>query len=215
MSEIHTRLALISPVVADADAFAPALEAAFRGGRIDSLWLRLAPMDEKSQKRALQRLAPIAQAVGCAVLIDPPADPRQVARMGADGVHMRYEEAALAAALEAHQPDRIVGVGGIRSRDEAMRAGEAGADYLMFGEPYPDGALPPFAAVLERAAWWAEIFATPCIAFAPGLDEAAALAEASVEFVALGDAVWLAREGPEVAVRAALGAIERVVSVRA
>jgi len=215
LSEIHTRLYLISPLLTDAESFAPAIEAAFRGGRIDSLWLRLAPMDEKAQKRALQRLAPIAQAAGAAVLIDPPADARQVARIGADGIHMRYDEAALATALEAHQPDRIVGVGGLRSRDDAMRAGEAGADYLMFGEPRADGSLPPFETVLERASWWAEISATPCVAFAPSLAEVEPIAEAEIEFVALGDAVWSAPEGPEAAVRTALATIERIIAARA
>ena len=48
-----------------------------------------------------------------------------------------------------------------------MTLGEAGADYLMFGEPRPDGSLPALDEVVERAAWWAEIFETPCVAFAP------------------------------------------------
>ena len=207
MSDIHTRLYLITPIIEDADAFAPALEAAFRGGRIDSLWLRLAAIDERALKAAVQCLAPFAQEAGAAVLIDPPADSRLAARLGVDGIHMRYDEATLGEALDAHQPDRVIGVGGIRSRDEAMQAGEAGADYLMFGEPYPDGALPAFDKVMERASWWAEIFSTPCVAFAPTLAEVRPLAEAHVEFIALGDAVWSAAEGPEAAVREALEAI--------
>ena len=207
MSDIHTRLYLITPVVEDADAFAPALASAFKGGRIDSVWLRLGSGDEKSLKAALQRLAPIVQKGGAALLIDPPSDSRLAARLGADGVHVRFDDATLAEALEAHQPDRVVGVGGLRSRDDAMKAGEAGADYLMFGEPYPDGALPAFDMVLERASWWAEIFSTPCVAYAPTLAEVTPLAAAHVEFVALGDAVWSAPEGPEAAVRKALEAI--------
>ena len=206
MSEIDTRLFLITPPLDDVEAFAPRLEAAFAGGRIDSLWLRLAGTDERLLKTAMQRLAPIAQNAGAAVLIDPPPDPRLIARCGADGVHMRYDEAALAEAVETHRQQRIVGVGGLRSRDEAMLAGEAGADYLMFGEPYPDGALPPFERVLERADWWAEIFATPCIAYAPTLAEVAPLARIHVEFVALGDAVWSVPD-PAEAIREALALI--------
>ena len=57
MSDIHTRLFLITPVIEDLEAFAPLLEAAFKGGRIDSLWLRLAVMDERALKVAVQRLA--------------------------------------------------------------------------------------------------------------------------------------------------------------
>ena len=149
-----------------------------------------------------------AQEAGAAVLIDQPDDSRLAARLGVDGVHMRFDEAALAEALDSHHPDRAVGVGGLKSRDDAMRAGEMGADYLMFGEPYPDGALPAFDTVLERASWWAEIFSTPCVACAPTLDAVRPLAEAHVEFIGLGDVVWNAAEGPEAAVRTALELIE-------
>ena len=73
-----------------------------------------------------------------------------------------------------------------------MTAGEVGADYVMFGEPRRDGCVPPLAETLERVAWWAEIFVTPCVAYAARLDDAAALAAAGADFVALGDAVWSA-----------------------
>ena len=80
----------------------------------------------------------------------------------------------------------------MRSRDDAMAAGEAGADYVMFGEPRRDGYTPPLAETLERTAWWAEIFQTPCVAFAGALDAVAPLTAAGADFVALGDAIWLA-----------------------
>jgi thiamine-phosphate pyrophosphorylase len=88
-----------------------------------------------------------------------------------------------------------------------MTAGEGGVDYVMFGEPRPDGLLPPIAAVAERAAWWAEIFETPCVAYAPTLEALARLARTGAEFVALGDAVWDHPDGPAAAVRAALDAL--------
>ncbi len=87
-----------------------------------------------------------------------------------------------------------------------MSLGEAGADYLLFGEPRPDGSLPALPAVLERAAWWAEIFETPCVAFAPSLDAVARLAATGAEFIALGDAVWAHEAGAAAAVRQALDA---------
>ena len=210
MSEIHPRLYLISPVIEDAEIFAPTLQAAFEGGRIDSLWLRLTGVDEREQKTMVQRLSAIAQEAGAAVVIDPPGDARLAARMGVDGVHMRYDEAALRQALDAHHPDRVVGVGGLRSRDEAMIAGEAGVDYVMFGEPYPDGVLPEFSAVNERVSWWAQTFLTPCVAYAPTLAEVRPLAKARAEFIALAGAVWDAPDGPAAAVTAALAAIAKV-----
>ena len=73
-----------------------------------------------------------------------------------------------------------------------MAAGEAGADYVMFGEPHRDGWTPPLAETAERVAWWAEIFETPCVAYAARLDDVATLAAAGADFVALGDALWSA-----------------------
>jgi thiamine-phosphate pyrophosphorylase len=84
-----------------------------------------------------------------------------------------------------------------------MLAGEAGADYVMFGEPDPDGNRPSFEAVVERVAWWAEVFQPPCVGFAAGPDEVAPLAQAGAEFVALGDWIWTAPAGPAAAVAAA------------
>lgn len=212
MSEIHPRLYLITPPIADSEAFAPKLEAAFKGGRIDSVLLRVASSDEREVKRIVQKLAPIAQKQGAAVLIEPTADLRLAARAGADGLHIRYSEAALDEALEAQKPDRVVGAQGLKTRDDAMNAGEAGADYLMFGEPYPDGVLPDFGGVLERVEWWTETFLTPCVAYAPNLAAVAPLAEARAEFIALEDAVWSAPEGPEAAVNAALEAIAKALA---
>ena len=212
MSETHPRLYLITPPVSDAEAFRLKLEAAFKGGRIDSVLLRVASSGEREVKRVVQILAPIAQEQGAAVLIEATADLRLAARAGADGLHIRYSEAGLDEALLAQKPDRIVGVQGLKTRDDAMNAGEAGADYVMFGEPYPDGVLPDFDGVLERVEWWTETFLTPCVAYAPTFAEVTPLAMARAEFIALEGAVWNAAEGPEAAVRAVLDAIASAVA---
>ena len=212
MSEIHPRLYLITPPISDAEAFKPILEAAFEGGRIDSILMRIASSDEREVKRIVQMLAPIAQDQSAAVLIEPTTDLRLAARAGADGIHIRYSETGLEEAIEAQKPDRIVGVQGLKTRDQAMNAGEAGADYLMFGEPYPDGVLPDFEMVCERVSWWTETFLTPCVAYAPTLSDVPRLADIRAEFIALDGAVWEASEGPEAAVRTALDAIAKVLA---
>ena len=128
-------------------------------------------------------------------------------RGGADGIHVAGDPARLGGLRERLGGGRILGAGGLRSKHDAMTAGEGGVDYVMFGEPRPDGLLPPIAAVAERAAWWAEIFETPCVAYAPTLEALARLARTGAEFVALGDAVWDHPDGPAAAVRAALDAL--------
>ena len=115
-------------------------------------------------------------------------------------MHVASRSAVVRELRERLKGDRALGVGAIRTRDDAMTLGEAGADYLMFGEPRPDGSLPPLENVLERAAWWAEIFETPCVAFAPTLDGVPKLAATGAEFIALGDAVWDHAAGPAAAI---------------
>ena len=71
-----------------------------------------------------------------------------------------------------------------------MLAAEAGADYVMFGEPDAAGRRPAFDAIAERVAWWAELFEIPCVGFAASLDEVEPLAAAGADFVAVGDCVF-------------------------
>jgi thiamine-phosphate pyrophosphorylase len=87
-------------------------------------------------------------------------------------------------------------------RDEAMTAGEMGADYVMFGEPRGEGPAMPLELLLERVGWWAEIFETPCVAYAETVEAAGRLARAGADFVALEGAVWEA-DSPAGAVREA------------
>jgi thiamine-phosphate pyrophosphorylase len=183
--KMDTRIHLITPRIDDANAFRPKLEAVIKASGADSVHLRLTASNEAEIRRFLLVLAPVVQEAGAALLIDVPADLREVARWGVDGVHVAVPE-GIEAALEALKPDRIVGAGGLRSKDAAMTAGDDGCDYVMFGEPRADGSLPPLEQVLERCAWWAQLFNTPCIGYASEPEVVAAIAATGVEFVALG-----------------------------
>jgi thiamine-phosphate pyrophosphorylase len=151
---------------------------------------QVAPGAEGDARKILARLVEIATESGAALLVDN--DPRLAARVGADGAHVSGGEAALSDALASLKPERIVGAGLLRTRDEAMSAGEAGADYVMFGEPRRDGFTPPPDTTIERVAWWAEIFEPPCVAYAAALEDIAPLADAGADFIALGEAIWSA-----------------------
>jgi thiamine-phosphate pyrophosphorylase len=65
----------------------------------------------------------------------------------------------------------------------------------MFGEPDAAQHRPSFAAILERTAWWAELFEVSCVGYAANADEVAPLAAAGADFVALGDWVFSGSEG--------------------
>jgi thiamine-phosphate pyrophosphorylase len=184
------RLYLFTPklALADLEAFAPRFAAALVAGDVASALARLAPGAEGDAKRIVARLVEAATAANVALLVEN--DARLAARAGADGAHIAGAGAEMQQALTSLKSERIVGVGQLRLRDDAMNAGEAGVDYVMFGEPRPDGWTPPLDETLERVDWWSEIFETPCVAFAASLDAVAPLVEVGADFVALGDVVW-------------------------
>jgi thiamine-phosphate pyrophosphorylase len=174
---------LVTPLISDAAAFRPAFVEALALLRPASVLLTLAPGDERGQINLIKALAPLAQEAGAAVLVT--AGAQTAIRGGADGVHAASAVAAAAFRAEL-SADRIVGAGGLLSRHDAMDAGEAGADYVMFGEPQADGTSLSASALVERAGWWAEIFETPCVAYAASRDLVGPLAFTKAEFVALG-----------------------------
>ncbi|WP_188519425.1 thiamine phosphate synthase [Alsobacter metallidurans] len=205
------RLVLMTPPVQDADGWpgtmGDALLAAVAAAPVDAVLLRLPKLDERSLLKALKPLIARLQEHNVAVLIEDA--PELVARSGADGAHVS-DPAQLHDAAEAMKTlGRMVGVGNLRARHDAMEAAEEGTDYVLFGEPRRDGSLQPLSGVLERAQWWAELFQTPCIAYAPTLDDVAALAATGCEFVALGDAVFAHPGGPAEAMALALAALRK------
>jgi len=181
------RLYLVTPPVTDAAAFATQLATALAAGDVAAVLLRLAEADERTQINRAKTLVPVVQGKDAALLIDGHAG--LVARAGADGAHLTGI-AEITDALTQLKPVRIVGVGGLTTRHDAMAAAEAGADYVMFGEPVDGGERPSFAAIEERVAWWAEVFEAPCIAYAASDEEVAPLAKAGADFIALGDWLW-------------------------
>ncbi len=206
MPEPRTRLFLVTPPVSSAAAARPGIEAALAAGDVACVLLRLAPASERDRKEAVRALAAAVQDSGAALLLE---DPRLVAHTGADGAHAAGADEALAAALDAMKPDRIAGAGHLASRDDAMRAGEAGADYVMLGDAGFAEGRPAAEEVRDEVAWWAEIFNVPCVGFARSLGEVEALGLTGAEFVALGSAVWDDPRGPGAAVAEARAALDR------
>ncbi len=203
MTDLLPRLYLISPLITDADSFAGQLGEACAARDVAALLLRLAPADERSLVNAVKALAPVAQGTGAAVLVEIAGEfdaALIAARGGADGVHSAVPGDVKALRGRVRE-GRMLGVGQLRTKHDAMSAGEAEVDYVMFGEPRPDGYVPPLEQVVERAEWWAEIFEPPCVAYAPDLDAVRELAGTGAEFVAVGDLVWTHAAGAAEAVR--------------
>ncbi len=95
------------------------------------------------------------------------------------------------------------------SRDLAMEAGEAGADYVAFGAFFPTATKEASTrAELETLQWWSELMELPCVAIG-GINAAncAPLVQAGADFLAVVGAVWSHPDGPAAGVRAMNAAI--------
>ena len=172
----------------DPDLGATGVAACVAAGDIAAV---IAPVGEGSAETArLRTLCAPVQAAGVAFLLDGRAD--LVAAVAADGAHLSGL-ATLRNALPALKPNSIAGAGGLPSRHDAMEAGEAGADYVLFGG---EGAA--FPQTEEMISWWAEVFEVPCVGVAGDAEEALALAHAGADFIALAGPWISSEDGPRI-----------------
>ena len=223
-SRPRPRLYLFTPRLDDAAEFAGSggpLDQALRAGDVAAVLLRFAEpaaagaAAEGALIARIEAMAAIVHARDIALLLD--GRPELAARSSADGAHISGL-APFAAAFGLLKPDRIAGAGGLHSRHDAMLAAEAGADYVMFGEPDRDNRRPQFAALQDRLAWWAEVFEIPCVGYAGSREEIGPLAATGADFIALGDWIWVDPQGGAAivaAASAALAALERAEATTA
>lgn len=182
------RLYLATPRLSGGGAserFAATLSEAIAAADIACLLLRCAPgLDDGAIRSGVERLRPLAQGRDIAFLIEDRVDLARAA--GADGVHLSMA-AAYDEARRRLGPDMIVGVA-CGTRDDAIDVAEHGADYVAFGA-FDDPS--PTVATIDLAAWWSEIMTVPCVgAGCAGARDAARLAAAGADFIAVGTAAW-------------------------
>jgi len=196
-----TRLYLVTPAELDPKEFRDRLAAALDAGDVAAVQLRLKDVDDDAIRRACDALRPVAQQRGVTFLLNDRPD--LAAQTGCDGVHVGQQDTPYAEARALLGPDRIVGVTCHASRDLAMEAAEAGADYVAFGAFFPTTTkVSGHRADLEILRWWAEIMTVPCVAIGGITPEnCAPLVAAGADFLAVVSAVWNAPNGPAAAVR--------------
>jgi thiamine-phosphate pyrophosphorylase len=185
--DVSPRIYLITPRMPQPAAFIDGLIAALDAADVAAVLARFEEADDATLLAGIEALRPAVQQRGVALLTE--GRPDLAVQASADGAHMNGP-AALTAAIARLQPERMVGAGGLATRHDAMLAGEAGADYVMFGEPDAAGRRPHLDAVVERVAWWAELFEVPCVGFAASLDEVPRLVGAKADFIAVCDLIW-------------------------
>ncbi|MCP5382416.1 MAG: thiamine phosphate synthase [Kordiimonadaceae bacterium] len=196
-----TRLYLITPSKFDLESFAVSLKETLEAGDVASLQLRMKESYDEDIILAAKKLMPICHARDVAFIINDRAD---IARkVGADGVHIGQEDISYNEARTVVGEDRIVGVTCKNSKHLSMIAGEQGADYVAFGAFYPTNTkITTTKADPEILRWWQDLFEIPCVAIGGiNADNAAEMADAGADFIAVCSGVWDDADGPAEAVR--------------
>jgi thiamine-phosphate pyrophosphorylase len=197
------RLYLITPpVIGDPVAFAGVLASALEGGDVGAVQLRLKNLPDDAIEAAVLALAPVTRRRDVALILNDRPD--LAARLGCDGVHIGQSDGPFEAARKAVGPGGIVGVTCHDSRDLAMDAAEAGADYVAFGAFFPTGTkVTTHTPGLEILEIWQETMLTPCVAIGGiTVENCRPLVAAGADFLAVSAGVWAHPAGPAAAVAA-------------
>ena len=198
-----TRLYLISPErLEHPSIFADNLRAALDGGDVAAFQLRLKDVADDVIARAADTLRPICQQRDVAFILNDRPD--LAAKLDCDGVHICQGDMSYAEARRIVGPQRQIGVTCQASRDLAMTAGEAGADYVAFGAFFPSSTKTVTTpASLEIIEWWSQLFEIPCVAIGGiTVENCQQVIAAGADFLAVAGGVWNHKDGPEAAVRA-------------
>lgn len=209
------RLYIITPPrIDDLAAFGRSLAHAMDAGDVAALQIRLKDQPDEIIAAAVDVLMPIAHARGAAVILNDRPD--LAAKLGCDGVHVGQSDLSYTGARRIMGPDAMIGVTCHDSLHLAMEAAEAGADYVAFGAFYPTTTKDaPTRADPEILTGWQSHVETPCVAIG-GItaDNAAPLAAAGADFLAVSAGIWAYPQGPEAAVRALNAAIAEGLAQR-
>lgn len=200
------RLYLITPpVIADLARFVENLKAAFAGGDVACLQLRLkspagVAAGDDEILRAAEAVLPTLRAAGVHFLINDRPDLAK--RAGADGVHVGQKDAGYAEARKILGDRATVGVTCRNSYDLAMAAAEAGADYVAFGAFFPTHTKEATArAEIALIEDWTLATTVPCVAIGGiAAGNCGPLVAAGADFIAVSSAVWEAPGGSKDAV---------------
>jgi thiamine-phosphate pyrophosphorylase len=191
MSVPLCRLYLITPpVLDDPAAFAARFAEALEGGDVGVLQLRLKDVSEEVIAAHVAALKPLCTAHDVALILND--NSYLAARLDCDGVHIGQSDGPYDVARRAMGPDRIVGVTCHDSRDLAMDAAEAGADYVAFGAFFPtDTKVTTHRPDPDILDIWQETMLTPCVAIGGiTVDNCRPLVTAGADFVAVSSGVW-------------------------
>jgi thiamine-phosphate pyrophosphorylase len=183
------QLYLISPLDVGG-AFPERLATALGAGAVAAFQFRVKGLDQHEAARLAAPLQDICAAHDCAFIVND--DVALAKRLGADGVHLGQGDGDVRDARSELGREVQIGVTCHASRDLALEAGEAGADYVAFGSFFPSTTkASEHRPELELLTWWQTMIELPCVAIG-GITPAncGPLVTAGADFLAVSAAVW-------------------------
>ncbi len=144
--------AVTDPGLVPRETVGKAVAAAIRGGaRVVQYRDKTATGGERLG--TARRLAEVCRRAGVLFIVND--DPGLAAEVGADGVHLGREDAAMEEARALLGAEAVIGVSCYTDLERARRAAAAGADYVAFGRFFPSRTKPDAAQatpdLLEQA----------------------------------------------------------------
>jgi thiamine-phosphate pyrophosphorylase len=183
------QLYLISPLEVGG-AFPDQLEAALSVGEVAAFQFRVKGVDQHAAAALAGPLQEICAAHDCAFIVNDSV--ALAKRLGADGVHLGQSDGDVREAREALGREAQIGVTCHASRDLALEAGDAGADYVAFGSFFPSSTkASEHRPELDLLTWWQAMVELPCVAIG-GITPAncGPLVTAGADFLAVSAGVW-------------------------
>lgn len=173
-------------------------EALLGGARI--LQYRNKRAERATQQAQAQQLAKLCQSRGVLFLIND--DATLAAEVGADGVHVGRDDASIREARQLLGEDALIGVSCYNQLENALKAQDAGANYVAFGRFFPSKTKPDAVqAELELLMQAKQALTVPVVAIG-GITQAnaASLIEAGADSLAVIHHLW---QGDDIRSRAA------------
>ena len=191
------QLYLISPLDVSGD-FPARLERALSAGEVAAFQFRVKGVDQHTAADLAAPLQAICAAHDCAFIVND--DVALAKRLGADGVHLGQGDGDVADARAELGREAQIGVTCHASRDLALEAGGAGADYVAFGSFFPSTTKPSeHRPGLDLLTWWQTMVELPCVAIGGITPEnCGPLVAAGADFLAVSAAVWDSDEAANV-----------------
>ena len=211
MSNDKCKLYLISPPSFDLDIFSEELDETLSSSEVPVFQLRMKQKSsdgyftstETEEKiiTACKKLIPICHKNKTIFILNDNVDIAK--KVNADGVHLGDEDLGISQARKILGNDKIIGASCYGSKDLAYNAGNAGANYVAFGQFYETKTKKPKGKPnLDILEFWRDFTTIPSVAIGGiKVENCEPIVRAGADFISVVTGVWNYEKGSVQAVK--------------